>query len=283
MEEMKVPAATAAVQPDLLDMVLVVVENIKLLIIGPLLAGLLALGVGFLLPRTYQSVTVLQADQLIASLMTTAAVLDPVVAALGLDKEDTPEEARMLLRERIKTVIGRNDKLLTLTVSAPTALQSQSIAAAVLEQTFRESRPKGSVRARLEVLLAEAKTRLKKAQEASEGVLKRLESSASALNGGSELARGYAELLTATGAAQNQIVALEGQLEGVSSAQVVQPPTLPQKPSHPKKALIAIGVTLASGLALLLFIFARMALGRTRARPASSAKLLRIRNSLGLK
>ncbi len=283
MEEMKVHAATAAVQPDLLDMVLVVVENIKLLIIGPLVAGLLALGVGFLLPRTYQSVTVLQADQLVTSLMTTAAVLDPVVAALGLDKEYIPEDARLLLRERIKTVIGRSDKLLTLTVSAPSALQAQSIAAAVLEQTFRESRPKGSVRARLEVLLAEAKTRLKKAQEASEGVLKRLDSSVSALNGGSELARGYAELLTATGAAQNQIVALEGQLEGVGPAQVVQSPTLPQKPSGPKKGLIAIGVTLASGLALLLFIFARMALGRTRASAASSAKLLRIRNSLGLK
>lgn len=283
MEEIKDPTATAVVQPDLLDMVLVLTENIKLLIVGPLIAGLLALGIGFLWPRTYQSVTVLQADQLIASLMTTAVVLDPVVAALGLAKADTPEEARVLLRENIKTVIGRNDKLLTLTVSASTALQAQSIAAAVLQQTFRESRPKGSVRSRLEVLLVEAQTRLKQAQEASEGVLKRLDSSASSLNGGSELARGYAELLTATGAAQNQIIVLEGQLEGVSSAQVVQPPTLPQKPSHPKKALIAIGVTLATELALLLFIFMRMALGQAKTKPASSAKMLRIRHSLGLK
>lgn len=283
MEEIKDPTATAVVQPDLLDMVLVVTENIKLLIVGPLIAGLLALGIGFLWSRTYQSVTVLQADQLIASLMTTAVVLDPVVTALGLAKADTPEEARVLLRENIKTVIGRNDKLLTLTVSASTALQAQSIAAAVLQQTFRESRPKGSVRSRLEVLLVEAQTRLKQAQEASEGVLKRLDSSASSLNGGSELARGYAELLTATGAAQNQIIVLEGQLEGVSSAQVVQPPTLPQKPSHPKKALIAIGVTLATELALLLFIFMRMALGQAKTKPASSAKMLRIRHSLGLK
>jgi capsule polysaccharide export protein KpsE/RkpR len=236
-----------------------------------------------LLPQTFQSVTVLQAEQSTASLMLTAAVLDPVIATLGLDKDGTMDEARSKLREQIKTAVGRNDKLLTLTVSAYSPVQAQAIATALIRQTYQESRPKGSARARLETQLAEATLRLKNALSASEGVLKRLESSSSGVSGGSELARGYAELLSATGAAQNQISSLETQLEGLSDAQLVQAPTLPQKASQPKKGLIAIGATLATGMAFLLFVFIRQGLRKNAENETTSVKLLRIRRSFGLK
>jgi uncharacterized protein involved in exopolysaccharide biosynthesis len=283
MEEIQNRLSDADADVGLLDVLVTLAENVKLLVIGSLLVGLCALGISFVLPPTYQSVAVLQAEQATASLMGTAAVLDPVIASLGLAKEDTVEEARIKLREQIKTAVGRNDKLLTLTVSGRSAQQAQAIANAVLQQTFQESRPKGSVRTRLETQLAEAKARLKNAQDASQGLLKRLESSGAGVNGGAELARGYAELLGASGAAQSQISALETQLEGVSEAQLVQSPTLPQKASQPKKGLIAIGATLAAGLALLLFVFMRQAFRNTEANETTSAKLLRIRKSLGLR
>ncbi|MEO7160902.1 MAG: Wzz/FepE/Etk N-terminal domain-containing protein, partial [Polaromonas sp.] len=221
-----------------LDLLVTLAENLKLLIIGSLLVGLCALGISFVLPPTYQSVAVLQAEQATASLMVTAAVLDPVVASLGLAKDDTLDEARTKLREQIKTAVGRNDKLLTLTVSDRAAQQAQAIANAVLRQTYQESRPKGSARKRLEVQLVEAQARLNNAQDASVGLLKRLEANGSGATGGAELARGYAELLTATGAAQGQISALETQLEGLSEAMLIQSPTLPLKASQPKKGLI---------------------------------------------
>jgi len=264
-----------------LDILVTVADNIKLLIIGPLFVGLCVLGIGFMLPLTFQSVAILQAEQPTASLTETAAVLDPVMADLGLVNGDSIDEARRKLRDQIKTAVGRNDKLLTLTVSSHTAQQSQAIVNAVLLHTYQASRPKGTVRARLEVQLVEAQTRLKNAQEAAAGLLKRLESNGSGANGGVELARGYAELLGATGAAQNQISALEAQLEGMSDAQLVQSPTLPQKASQPKKALMAIGATLASGFALLLFVFMRQAVRGMTANATASEKLAHIRRSLG--
>jgi capsular polysaccharide biosynthesis protein len=266
-----------------LDLLVTLAENLKLLIFGSLLVGLCALGISFVIPPTYQSVAVLQAEQATASLMTTAAVLDPVIASLGLAKDGTLDEARTKLRQQIKAAVGRNDKLLTLTVSDRTAQQAQATANAVLKQTYQESRPKGSARKRLEVQLAEAQARLNNAQDASVGVLKRLESSGSGVGGGVELARGYAELLTATGAAQGQISALEAQLEGLSAAQLVQAPTLPQKASQPKKGLIAVGATLATGLALLLFVFMRQALRSNVENASVAGKWARIRQSLGLK
>ncbi|MBG6074687.1 Wzz/FepE/Etk N-terminal domain-containing protein [Polaromonas sp. CG_9.11] len=270
----------------LLDLLVTLAENIKLLIIGPLVVGICALIVGFLLPQTFQSVAVLQADQGTAGLMGTTAVLDPVIASLGLAKDETVEEARTKLRDHIKTNVGRVDKLLTLTVSDGSALQAQAIANALLQQTYLESRPKGSARARLGVQLEEARTRLENARGASVGVLKRLESYVSGNSpgsaGGVEMARGYAELLSATGAAQGQVSTLEAQLEGLTDAQLVQAPTLAQKPNQPKKGLIAIGAAVAAGVALLLFIFIRQGFLNTAPSEKTAAKVLRIRKSLRL-
>ena len=289
MEETQSPANPGTLigqdEVGLLDILLTLAENAKLLIVGPLFVGLGALGIGYMLPQTFESIAVLQAEQATASLMTTAAVLDPVATKLGLAKEQTPEEARRTLREQIKVAVGRNDKLLTLTVSARTPQQAQAKANAVLEQTYLQSRPKGTARARLETQLAEAQARLKNAQNAATSVLKRLESSSIASASGADLARGngYAELLSATSAAQIQISALENQLEGLSEAQLVQAPTLPEKASQPKKGLLAIGTTLATGLLLLLFIFMRQALRNTATNAEAAGKLARIRRALGLK
>ncbi|WP_029526188.1 Wzz/FepE/Etk N-terminal domain-containing protein [Polaromonas glacialis] len=283
MEDSANLANSANNEAGLLDLLVTLAENIKLLVLGPLAVGVCALVVSFLLPQTFQSVAVLQADQTTASLIGTAAVLDPVIASLGLAKDDTVEEARTKLREQIKTNVGRVDKLLTLTISNRTALQAQAIANALLQQIYQESRPKGSARLRLGVQLEEARTRLKNAQDASVGVLKRLESNGSGAAGGVELARGYAELLGATGTAQGQVSLLEAQLEGLTDAQLVQAPTLAQKTSQPKKGLIAIGATLAAGIALLLFIFIRQAFLNTTQSETTSAKVLRIRNSFRMK
>ncbi len=266
-----------------LDLLLALAENIKLLIIGPLVVGLVALGISFMLPHTYQSVSVLQADQSIASLMVTASVLDPVIASFGLAKAETLEDARSKLRSQIKTAIGRADKLLTLTVSANTAQQSQAIANALLRQTYQQSRPRGTARARLETQLAEAQVRLGNARAAAASLLRRLETNASGLNGGADIARGYAELLSASGAAQTQISDLETQLEGLSESLLLQPPTLPEKHSQPKKGFIAIGAALATELVLLLFMFVRQAFRNTAQDLVASEKLARIYRSLGLK
>ena len=266
---------------DLLDILVTLAENIKLLILGPLLVGICALGIAYIVPQTFESIAVLKAEQATASLMTTASVLDPVAADLGLTKVDSAEEARKLLREQIKVSVGRNDKLLTLTVSAPAPQQAQAIANAVLQQTYVQSRPKGSDLTRLEIQLKDAKARTKSAEDAAGALLKRMESNGAA--GSTESARGYAELLNVAAAAQNQVAALQAQLEGLTDAQLIQAPTLPEKASKPKKGLIAIGATLAAGLALMLFVFVRQAV-RGAAKDADAAsKMARIRRALALR
>ncbi len=266
----------------LLDILVTLAENAKLLIVGPLLVGLSALGVGYMQPQPFESVAVLQADQAIASLMATAVVLDPVVAKLGLAKDVSAEEARGILRGQIKAAVGSKDNLLTLTVSAPTPQQAKAIAVGVIEQIYIQSRPQGVARVQLEVQLVEAQERLQKIENVAISVRKRVESSVTNVAGGNEQTSGYAVLLNAAVAAQIQVSALEVRLDGVGEDVLVQAPTLPQKVRQSKKAQPAIVATLATGLALLLFIFMRQALRNAAADVETARKLARIRRALGL-
>jgi uncharacterized protein involved in exopolysaccharide biosynthesis len=263
----------------LLDLLLTVSENIKLLILGPLAAGLCALGVSFTLPATYESVAILPSEVAGFNLNSTLrlpSVLDPVVVSQGLGKDKTVEQARLALGGRIKTVVGKQDKLMTLTVSGDTPGQAQAIAKALLAQIYEQNRPRGSNKVRIERQLAQARERLEDAQKTSKGLLTLLERGyrpdAVALKyAGTELPRGYADLLTFVTSSQAAVVSLEQQLEGMSD----------EKPVSQKKAMLATVAALGTGFALLLWVFVRSGLRAAGADPVSAAKLAAIRRALG--
>jgi hypothetical protein len=271
----------------LLDLLVTLADNVKLLILGPLAAGLTALGIAFVLPQKFESVAILQAEPATASLMSTASVLDPTVASLGLDADQSVESSRQALRDRIKTATGRSDKLLTITVSGATPQQAQATAKALLASVEAQSRPMGASKLKLETQLADTKMRQQKAIRAGDVLLPVLES----INGrkvlpdgrDADLVKGYTELLNTVSAAQSQALVIEAQLEGLTDSQLLQAPTLPEKAVGPKKGMIAVGTTLATGFLLLLLVFVRSGLRSAEADPASAVKLARIRRALSLR
>ena len=242
-----------------LDALLILLENIKLLIVFPMILGLCALSATYVWPKTFESLAIIKADSSILSLITTSSVIDPVAIKLGLIENESQEEARRKLRSQIKVNLGRADQMLTLTVSASTPNQAQAIANALLQEAYIQSRPRTSEKARLEAQLKNAEMLIKDAEIASTTLLTRLEMKDSNKNiNGAELGLGYAELLNIAAGARDQVLKLEAQLNGgLSDAQLIQAPTLPQQASKPKKALITIGATLAAGLLVLLFVFVR--------------------------
>jgi uncharacterized protein involved in exopolysaccharide biosynthesis len=277
------PAADAEDEISLLDLLLTVSQNIKLLILGPLAAGLCALGITFALPATYESVAILPTD--INSTLRLAAVLDPVVVKLDLAKGKPPEQARLALSGRIKFSQDKQTKLFTLTVSGDSPQQAQATAKALLASTYEFLRPRGSAKGRLELRLQQAKTTLADAKAATAGLLSILERGYkpefAAKATGTELPRGYADLLNFVTTSQATVVALERELEGLTDEQLLQAPSLPEKPVSQKKAMKATIAALATGFALLLFVFIRQGLRTAGADPESAAKLAAIRRALG--
>ena len=277
------PAADAEDEISLLDLLLTVSQNIKLLILGPLAAGMCALGVTFALPATYESVAILPTD--INNTLRLAAVLDPVVVKLDLAKGKTPEQARLELSGRIKFAQDKQTKLFTLTVSGDSPQQAQATAKVLLMQVYEQSRPRGSNKTRLEAQLVNAKQMLEDSQRTSVGLLgvleRGLKSDITLKSTGTDVLKSYTDLLAFLAGTQAQVVSLELQLEGMSDEQLLQAPSLPEKPVSQKKANKAAIAALATGFALLLFVFIRQGLRNAGADPLSAAKLAAIRRALG--
>lgn len=79
-------------------------------------------------------------------------------------------------------------------------------------------------------------------------------------------------------------LALPRAMQGLQRDTVVkQAPTLPIDPVSPKKTMVALIAGLASGFALLLFVFARQALRNAAQDPVAAEKLNKIKQSLGFK
>jgi uncharacterized protein involved in exopolysaccharide biosynthesis len=239
----------------LLDILQVVVDNLRLLVIGPMLAGLLALAVAWVWPKTYESTAILKADQTTASVMLSAAVLDPIARNMGYATTMSTDEARMKLARQVKASINAKDKLLTLTTQADTPQAAQALAQAVLQQTFTQSQPRDSEKLRLEKQLAQAKAREAEAMQAMQLLVKKLDAASG--NGAPDLAQGYAQMMGVVKESQAAQFDIERQLQSLDTSALVQQPILPTKPVAPKMWLVAVLVTLASGFLLLIFVFSR--------------------------
>jgi hypothetical protein len=211
--------------------------------------------------------------------------LDHVVLKLDLAKGKTPEQARLELSGRIKFAQDKQTKLFTLTVSGDSPQQAQATAKALLTSAYEFMRPRGSAKERLELRLLQAKKTLSDASLAKAGVLSILERGykpESAFRAaGTELPRGYADLLNFVTNSYATVLSLEKELEGLTDEQLLQAPSLPEKPVSQKKAMIATIAALATGFALLLFVFIRQGLRTAGADPESAAKLAAIRRALG--
>lgn len=244
---------------DLFDVLLTLAENAWLLIFGPLLAGALVYGVAFLVPQKYESTATLRAEAAVASYMTTATVLDASLNNLGFLKdlsEENAEEARIDLQKRITTQVGRNDKLVTLSVTANSPGAAQSMASEILSHTFSGLKPRGAELKRLETQKAALEQQISELQNTSKTAQKLLDESSPDGNMGL-LAESISSLSAAQIRMQETLLDIEKEMRGLTDEDLLQPPTLPKRPTAPKKGLAAILGAMGAGILLLVFVFVR--------------------------
>jgi capsular polysaccharide biosynthesis protein len=261
----------------LLDLLQTIVDNLRLLVIGPLVAGLLALAAASFWPKTYESTAILKAEPVVASIMLSAAVLDPIASSLGYTPQMPADEARTKLKEHIKASVSNKDKLLTLTAQAKTPQAAQALAQAVLQQTYTQSQPRDSEKLRLQKQLAQAQAREKEATQTAQLLGRKLDASGSI--GASEVAQGYAQMIGMIKDSQNSQAEIEQKLQALDASALVQEATLPTKHATPKRSLIAAISVLAAGFALLLFVFIRQALRNASQDNEAAKKIAALKTS----
>ena len=271
---------------DLLDLLLTFAENWKLLILGPLFVGVIALSVSFAIPKTYESDSYVQVERpgssitapVAASLAMSADVLHKIAPVAGLDDGLTNEEIYKKLSKRISVTVGKQDKLLNISTQAKSPEAAQKLNQALLDTLFPLTQPRGLEKNQLELQLASEKKRLQESIKLEQDTSVNLASGKSVSEATGRL---YGELLAANTNRQKTILDMERRLGGLDTDDVVQAPTLPESAIKPKKSLLAIGAAIAAAFALLLFVFARQALRTTKENsPEQAEKLARIRKAL---
>lgn len=270
---------------DLMDLFLTFAENIRLLVLGPLLGGLLGFGVAHVLPQKFESTAILQAEAPVAALMTTAAVLDASLRQLGLlegASAQAAEEARRELRSNVVAQIGRNDKLITLNVAGGSPQSAQSMAATIMENTFRESRPRAGELLRLQATEAFLRKQAKELGESSENLQVAILKAEPGLDV-SKLVESRSILSDSMIKINTSILEVQGKIEGVTEASILQSPTLPVRAVSPRKSLLAVMSAVAVFVVLLLFVFTRQSLRAAVQSERQQQRWQQLRNRYGLR
>lgn len=272
------PSESNTVEPfTLIDLLLVIVENLRLLVIGPVVVGLIVFLITSIWPKTYESTAILKAEQITASIIDSAAVLDPIAKSLGYTPAMPLEDARLKLKEQIQGRFSPKDKLITVTTKAHTPQASQALNLSVLQQVFAQSKPRDSEKARLEKQLEQAKAREKEASQSAQLMGKKLENTGNP--GASEVAQGYAQMLRVVQESQATQSSIEQLLNGLDASALVQEATLPTKHSEPKRGLSTVLAVQAAGFLLLIWVFVRNSIRNSKRNIHSSQKLAVLKSS----
>jgi uncharacterized protein involved in exopolysaccharide biosynthesis len=270
---------------DLLDLLVVFTENLKLLIFGPILIGLLAWAVSFALPHRYESESWLQLDDKIAEVsvarLTSADVLIPLLSQTPwiTDWHSDPEDAMEQLRDDIDASYSKADGLVKLRVQAPSPEQARDLNTALVEALRVFSLPRGK---EMELLQQQAKFAEASVNELTT-VLERLGRNMAPEAEGDNVARAYIGLFEQRALRAENLQKLQRTLEGFGDEVFAQSPSLPKKPSKPNKPLIAWTSGLIGSLVLLLFVYFRQGWRDAACHEISAHKIQRIRRSLGIR
>ena len=269
---------------DILDLFVVIADNFKLLIFLPFMLGILALGLAYILPKTYESVSVLSTDQVnqvnqvnssvVTGLVLSTNMLSIVAQKTNLASTFSKEETFRRLRDMIKVSVGKQDKLVTLTTQGKTPELAHQFNQVILDQLFILSRPRGEQAVALQFQLDSEKTSLA-AVIALESTMAKQLASGKALS--EAQGRVYADALQSKSRLSASIAQFQLRQVGLSTNDLVQSPSLPETAIKPKKAKISIFVALGSGFVLLIFVFIRQALRNADTNPETAYKLQRIR------
>jgi uncharacterized protein involved in exopolysaccharide biosynthesis len=268
----------------LLDILVTLAESWKLLVFGPLIAGVLAGGLSFLWPKTYESVAIVRLAEAELALINSAPVLDPLVEKFGLLQEfdGIQEDARQYLAKKLVGKLDKKTGLATITAAAQTPERAQELAKAAMDALLKELLPKGKNKDQVEQVILSNERIIASTMDAIEQLQKQI-GKAGQNDAGLEVVMKYYASLTADVAKKElENIDLKKSLAVRGDEVYVQQASLPQRKVSPKRSLVAMFAVLVSGFALLIFVFIRSAWVSAAQDAETLDKLTRIKRSLGL-
>jgi len=296
MQNSVMPASDAD-EFGLIDLLIPIIDNIKLLIGLPMLVAICAWAYTMNQPLVYESTSLLrlqanssiivrtpqevsaQQNALYESALlelTSSDVLailleSPEVSTLTKSKGLEGEAAYNQLRQQVTPVFDRKAVLLKLTTRADQAYSAQILNQKLVEAFVKLSLPKGNY---LESLSAQ----ILQTQES----IKLLQAELTKNQSSKADARATSELLIQLLTRSDRLLELQNQTKLVGSEIFVQRPHLPVSAKRPKQVVTVVSIFFITLFVVLLFIFIRLAWTNFSQDPKNAEKIKHIRRSLGM-
>jgi hypothetical protein len=246
-------------------LVALILDNLKLLVLGPIVVGIIALGVASVWPKSYTSVAYLAMDENEAKAadvrMRSIPVLDKVLAEFKV-QGNTLEARRRFIDEnrRIVVAAGTSPKissLFRLEYSDRDPVVAQKINSAFIEVWLETTKPAPDRRTTIEAEIERTDLQAKSISQ----LIERLEKDSPSLLAQNSLQGELATPILGLIARRDQnlvnLAALRNSLRGVSRDVIFGAPDLPEEPSWPKRGIITVLAALSAGLLLLTFLILR--------------------------
>ena len=267
----------------LLDILVTLAESWKLLVFGPLIAGVLAGGLSFLWPKTYESVAIVRLTEAELALINSAPVLDPLVEKFGLLQEfdGIQEDARQYLAKKLVGKVDKKTGLATITAAAQTPERAQELAKATMDALLKELLPKGKNKDSVEQVILSNERIIASTMDAIEQLQKQIGKAGQSDAGLEVVMKYYASFTADVAKKELENIELKKSLLVRGDEVYVQQASLPQRKVSPKRSFVMLLAVLASGFALLIFVFIRNAWFSATEDAEASDKLARIKRSLG--
>ena len=268
----------------LLDILVTLAESWKLLVFGPLIAGVLAGALSLLWSKTYESIAIVRISDAELALLSSAPVLDPLIEKFGLlpEFDGIEEDARQFLAKKLVGKVDKKTGLATINAAANTPKQAQELGNAAMEALLKELLPKGKNKDAVEQQILSNERVIASSMDAIELLQKQI-GRAGQNDAGLEIVMKYYASLTADVAKKElENIELKKSLVVRGDEVYVQQASLPQRKVSPKRGLVVLMAIFASGFALLIFVFIRKVWASVAQDAESASKLASIKRSLGL-
>ena len=242
-----------------------ILQNLKLLLLGPVIVGLVAFGIVNVVPKRYTSVAYLELDEAGAraadALMRSTPVLDKVLAEFKAP-QNTVEARRAFLDGNRRIVVApgelqKTSSLYRLEYSDRDPRVAQKVNSLFVEAWLEATKPPPEKRSKIETEIARREMRAKSVSQLIDRLQKDATSLVSQNSLEGELATPITRLIEKHDENLASIADLKNSLNGISRDVVFATANLPEEPSWPRKGMITILAGLVTGLLLLTLVILR--------------------------
>lgn len=282
-----------AERSDAIDLLLACAERVKLLVGGPLLIGLLAWSISWLIPDYFTSQAAINPT---ANVPADTPSMEISHHALNYSRlllnEINSESVRAAASSAIAggnrgmsapELSARRDPstgAIVLSATASASADAQAALQAVVNQLLMMSRPQGRTLAELQVTREELEDQLKKIRAAKKLMDIAIQDPGSTSRA-AELVLARVSVIESEFQLQERIEHLDAKLGGLTPDAVVLEPTLTHSPEGPRRTQIALAAWLVGNVVLVLYVLIKEAFRTVQPSASQRRRWIAIRQRFG--